>query len=289
MKYLTILVVAFFAVLASPITHATENCANYYKKYSSVCADYTYQSQLVWFNSTFGSEHQLFVRTSRSPSGTVVGVSLDFVAEMGGSMNSPNEAAINEVYEAFRLAYLNEGFFIYRDCDPTREICCDDYTCSEIQGEESLQTFDPQDAHQGGDVGQANWLGRVRDVITTADAGVSLFDRVVRGSGDTSDFRDKLTQETSATPKVLLVSTQGGGHFLCLDDGVSCNQIAGSLTLGEDFASAYLHHEFGMDTNIEIYEFLQNWFYEQLNPFFVCSQTMRCDTTSSCTVTLSCR
>lgn len=286
----------FFIICLCLISHSvwanTSECSNFQNQSLSQCANYQYNTFNLHFRDSMNIEHDVTVYRVKDPQGSVVSADVDFRIRCGDACLSNPEGAIDDALWAFRATYLADSFYYYRDCDSTLEICCDENSCYEIHGGDDVI------ATQEDSLGDSSMLGDVKpmsssrgkkilDLIPIVDSGLNLYDRLMNDSKNEKELREELANEQETSSKFILINTSGGGNQVCVDDGQVCTVIDGNISISSSFANADLSHSHGFKFNLELAEWLNEWFEEQNS--LICSQRMSCDHANNCTVTLSCR
>ncbi|WP_194757020.1 hypothetical protein [Aliidiomarina indica] len=283
-----VLLIALYISLSGKVE--ANQCLSFSSHSNAFCqTTYTYERETLFFDSSVIGEQSIKLeRISEKATGDIVHIDFIFQGNCTekGYCDLSTEAFLDMYIEGFRTAVINGGLYEYvpDDCDPTMEICCDDFQCTEIQSDPS----NPEELNNESAMMSESELSSDSTVMNSRVGFVKKFlDSVwaTLGSELTSRALDSaLSNEQfmsdALTGSKFTIVTHHGDQFICKINGPTCETIDGYFS-----NSGAVFYTDSYDEARSLRDFLQEYY----NFYHIqCWSQMTCDTAESCVITYYC-
>jgi hypothetical protein len=284
-------VLGWFPVAASAdktaIAQSGASVANMCRDYRQAgnpfeCADYRYNPIRLHFRDANGTEHAVTAHRVYAPNGQVIQADLDFELTCNSQCAANRESAINAMYWGFRNAILSRsGFYIYRPCDSTREVCCDEQGCSAILKAPALSDTQAMEIRPTG-------KGKnIIEGINTTASGLAIYQAVSGQSSNENQARQSFNTMQTSPSKVVLISA-GNLNAICIENKNTgtCDLVKSDIDTFLPDEATYNVTEVSNRQALDINEFLFK-FNTRLGRQCV-TQKMECQELHRCKLTVHC-
>ena len=224
-------------------------------------------------------------RVLSKTTGQLLHANYDFEAQCYSAVSCTNfNSATESLLWSFRNAIVQNRLYeiTYEPCDPNLELCCDQLSCQVPL--RAMATASPQN--------DAN-MRKVEKGLNILEVISNIFSNASNTAVNAADLTDKIATESSTTGDMptfayFEISPNTGSYKLCkLEQSGECKLIDGRILLTDGGGYAEFEHNGGLEENMELQNFLYNFF--MFDRQMHCNQTMTCGADNQCNIIMSCQ